>query len=260
MTPMRFFPFSITGGPRCGISLKAAGTMNPGFPNGLKNRALLSRDLCIDDSSVCTVHQIHSKQVRIAGDPRLRCCAELAVPTYAESALSTPAPDGDGILTVDRTVIPLITVADCMPIWLFDPVSGCFGILHSGWRGTGIVQNALELAEQQWGARPQDFFVILGPHIRECCYTVDASRAELFRNKFGSGCVHEDRARIAANSPWPWHLSLETANRDLLLSLQVPIEHITITGECTSCLDEYGSNRREGASDFTHMAAFISWH
>ncbi len=264
MMPVRFFPFAITGGPRCGISLKAAGTMHPGVSDGLTNRALFFRGLGFDDSSVYTLNQTHSKLVRIAGESELQSSAEAKLPKSADTVpadQSAPAgSDGDGILTVNRSIIPAITVADCMPVWLFDPVSGCFGIVHSGWRGTGIVQNAIELAQEQWGARPRDFFVILGPHIRECCYTVDSERAELFRTTFGSGCVQEDKARTAAESPWPWRLSLETANRDLLLSLKVPADHITVTGECTSCLEEYGSNRREGASEFTHMAAFISWH
>ena len=34
-----------------------------------------------------------------------------------------------------------------MPLYLYDPVTGVFGIVHSGWKGTGIVVDAIELAK-----------------------------------------------------------------------------------------------------------------
>ena len=45
----------------------------------------------------------------------------------------------DGIITCNKSLVPIVTVADCMPIYLFEPKTGCFGVLHSGWKGTGIV-------------------------------------------------------------------------------------------------------------------------
>jgi YfiH family protein len=228
--------------PRCGISLGSAGAMKPKRDDA--NRSRFFRGAGIDPGSVVSVSQIHSRIVRVA---------ESAAP-FADY------PEGDGVITGNRDLVPCVTVADCMPIFVFDPESGCFGALHSGWRGTGIVRTALELAADEWNAKPENFSVVLGPHIRSCCYTVDAERAGHFTKNYGPSCVSEDANRIAEGSQWPFRLSLAEANRLLCLELGVREDRILDVGSCTACGSEYGSNRREGADAFTHMAAFVSWH
>jgi YfiH family protein len=208
------------------------------------NRERVFRSIGIKPSSVVALSQIHSRVVRIAD----------------RADLFADHPEGDGLLANHEDIVPSVTVADCMPIYIFDPVSGCFGVLHSGWRGTGIVRSALELASDEWGAKPENFRVVLGPHIRSCCYTVDAERAELFARLYGPSCVSEDSALATAGNAWPFRLSLAEANRSLCLSLGIKGENILDTGICTSCNGEYGSFRREGQSAFTHMVAFVSWH
>ncbi len=225
----------------CGLSLAASGCM--GVQSGPENRKRLFRTAGIDPASAVALTQIHSRIVRVA-----------------ESALAfADMPEGDGLITANDSLVPTVTVADCMPIWLLDPVSRWFGVLHSGWRGTGILRTALELASDEWGAKPENLRVILGPHIRSCCYTVDAERADYFRRGFGESSVTLDAERAAANDRWPWRLSLAEANRNLALSLGVLAEHIRDTGECTACNPLYGSNRRQGAPSFTRMLAWIRW-
>lgn len=240
MSVVRFFAFNAaTQAPECGITLAAMGPMKPGKDDD--NRARAFRSLGIAPDAVLAVRQVHSRVVRVA---------ESASPFAS-------LPDGDGIITRNPELVPSVTVADCMPIWIFDPVTGCFGVLHSGWKGTGILRTAVELARDEWGAKPADFRVILGPHIRDCCYTVDRERAEYFERAFGPSCVALDAAREAEGNQWPYRLSLAVANRSLAASIGIRSENIVDAGACTSCEGEYGSNRREGPDRFTHMAAFI---
>jgi len=250
VTPVRYFPFpgNLQRSPRCGITLAAAGPMKSGRDS--ENRSRVLRALGITPSSVLSLSQTHSRVVRIA---------------EKEGAFDS-SPVGDGILTKNTELVPCVTVADCMPIYVFDPVTSCFGVLHSGWKGTGIIRSAVELAHDEWGALPSDFRVIFGPHIRSCCYTVDAERADYFTGNFGQSCIRLDAERVKEKSQWPYRLSLAEANRQICLDLGILPEHILDTEECTSCSTEYGSSRREnssrpdGPSNFTHMAAFISWH
>lgn len=225
--------------PVCGITLLASGPMKAGRNDD--NRTLVFRRMGIDPESVMSVTQIHSRVVHVAD----------SAPGFSGR------PEGDGIITVNRALVPSVSVADCMPIYLFDPVTGCFGVLHSGWKGTGIIRTAFELAADEWGAKPDDFRVVLGPHIRSCCYTVDAERADYFSRAFGPSCVVLDEERAAAGSKWPWRLSLAEANRLLCASLGVPSDQVLDTGDCTACAPEFGSSRREGGDHFTHMSAFI---
>lgn len=245
MTPfVRYysFPNSDDSSPICGITVSLAGPMKAGIDDDNRNRVF--RTLGISPDVVIALKQTHSRVVRIA-------TTSSSLPTLSE---------GDGILTRNKELYPSVTVADCMPIFLFDPVTRCFGVLHSGWRGTGIVQSALELAMDEWDAQFSDFRVILGPHIRSCCYTVDEERARFFTDAYGSSCVSLDDERFALGNAWPYRLSLAEANRQLCISLGVPDANILDTGECTACNTEFGSSRREGPSSFTHMAAFIHWH
>lgn len=225
--------------PECGLTLRSAGPMKP--VRDSQNRARVFESLGIAPESVYSPKQVHSRDV-IAID----------LPDLADEI-----PECDGVLTVNPDLVPCVSVADCMPVWLYDPESGCFGVLHSGWRGTGIVRQAIELAACEWNADVTDFRVILGPHIRSCCYTVDEERAVYFSKEFGPSCVALDPALQEAGFSWPYRLSLAEANRILCALLGIPAEHICDTGLCTACDERFGSNRREGVDSFTHMAAFI---
>ena len=166
---------------------------------------------------------------------------------------------GDGAITTSSKLVPVVTVADCLPIFLYDEKTGCRGVLHSGWKGTGIVVQALKLAERTYGAQPSDFSVVIGPHIHSCCYQVEEERISYFTNQFGSSCI------IPPNK-----LSLAQANVNLLLEAGVPEDNILCCSDCTCCDTRLGSFRRETASlpesmplseklrRFTTMMAFVN--
>ena len=194
----------------------------------------------------------------------------------------------DGIITADKNFMPVVTVADCMPIFLFDKATETFGIVHSGWKGTGIAAEAVALMCKNHGARPENISVILGPHIRECCYIVNAERAEYFRTEFTPDCVQEleEGGKCFAGGrglPVKWNsgdgklysLSLEKANLAVLKKCGIPFENINVIKECTCCNQIFGSNRRETAErnalhspdeklpaipPFTVQAAFIRFY
>ena len=158
-----------------------------------------------------------------------------------------------------------------MPLYLYDPVTDVFGIVHSGWKGTGIVADAIKLAEKEYGAKAKDFCIVLGPHIRDCCYIVNEERAEYFRKNFTPNCVRplEEGIKVEWNAGGGqlYRLSLEKANLAALKKVGVPEENIWSHTACTCCSSVngeyiYGSNRREtslaGQPDkFTVMSAFI---
>lgn len=250
-----FFPFCGKHGaevPVCALSLAAAGALRPGEDDGRRKDFFSS--LGISDGRVESLSQIHSQKVCVFPGPDF---------------LSAGRPPGDGILTDCVSAVPCVTVADCMPVWLFDSGTGCFGVLHSGWKGTGILASAVRAAEARWGSKASDFSVIFGPHIRNCCYTVDRERAQYFSRTFSASCVTLDETLLRAGSPWPYRLSLAEANLSICRSLGIPAEQISDTGICTCCSSLYGSSRRESAgkpsspaasgsrTPFTSMAAFI---
>lgn len=108
--------------------------------------------------SLCIAQQVHGKGVAVVHEP----------PAAA-------IPDVDGIIAGRAGVVIGIYVADCGAIYLADPVSGAFGVLHSGKKGSemGIAAEGIRLMGEHFGARPENIRVQLGPCIRPPAYEVD---------------------------------------------------------------------------------------
>lgn len=176
---------------------------------------------------------------------------------------------GDGLITTNKNLIPSVTVADCVPIYLYDPKTQFFGIVHSGWKGTGICETALEQAKKDFGTNPKDVLAIIGPHIHSCCYNVDSTRGKYFSENFTEKCIN----KLQDNS---FSLSLAIANIWVLENFGVKPENILHCNTCTCCNNIFGSFRRESVltakdgklnftdsleppRNFTPMAAFIAW-
>lgn len=214
--------------PVWGMTLLAAGSMRFRWSETNDRRDEFFASLCGGKKQVAAVELVHSKTV-----------------LYVDSAEELYCKKADGILTANPELIPAVTVADCMPIFVYDSgSSGVFGVLHSGWRGTGIVEEAYSLLRQRCGTHAADLCVVLGSHIKSCCYCVDHGRASLFRQCFGEKCASEVDGR--------WVLSLQEANLALLEKMGVPRGNVFCVNECTSCFTEngrfkYGSFRRETA-------------
>lgn len=106
-----------------------------------------------------------------------------------------PAGDGlpvvagvDGLITREPGEVLGIYVADCGAIWLADRGTGAVGMLHSGKKGTesGILTGAIRQMGEEFGTRPGDLVVVLGPCIRPPHYEIDFA-AEIARQARAAG-------------------------------------------------------------------------
>ena len=258
--------------PEWGMSLRSAGSMRFRWNEVNENRVSFLKVLA-GTRDVAAVELIHSHIV------------------YAvDSIEALYEKQGDGIITTNKNLIPVVTVADCMPIFLYEPHTGVFGILHSGWKGTGIVKDAIEKAEKVYGAKHENFYVVMGPHIHDCCYTVDEERAQYFRVNFTPDCVTPVEAQEGilfagsaekgeplnvekgvAPGEKKYRLSLEKANLAVLRELGVPEDNIVACRDCTCCSPKFGSFRRETLGlpadmplaerqkHFTVQVAWVKW-
>ncbi len=201
--------------------------MGPTIRPNHSAREALVESLGLGAQQLRMVRQIHSRIVR---------------------RVASSVPAGDGLMTDDPKDLLAITVADCMPICLYDGKRGVLALLHSGWRGTGIVRNALSAMEGVYGSRPRDIVAALGPSIGACCYRVDDARGELFSHRFGEESV-------VRRNDGPY-LDLPAANRRLLKAAGV--REIRDLHRCTACDPSLGSFRREGPERFTRMLALAT--
>ncbi len=162
---------------------------------------------------------------------------------------------GDGMITKNRFLIPVVTVADCMPLFLYDRETGVFGAFHSGWKGTGIIGEGIKLAGEKYGSKPENICVAIGPHIGDCCYKIDESRAEYFTENFGELCVKKSAAPDKRNPELKYDLSLTEANLFVLKKSGIPNENIVVAEDCTCCTTF--KNNKNVFGSFRRQAAFL---
>ncbi|MDR2803822.1 MAG: polyphenol oxidase family protein [Treponema sp.] len=194
-------------------------------------------------------------------DKKIFCCAQahtrnVDLVTESDGRIRR---DADGLVSKGRGIGLFVTVADCLPVFLFDTVSGSFSVLHSGWRGTGIVENALALMKKVYHSKPENVAAVLGPCIHSCCYNVDEERALSYKKEFGGG----EEMRVFPLGPvvqhkkngagMGWYIDMQAANAALLAKNGV--RNIAYCVNCTFTDEIFGSFRREGARDYTKMIA-----
>jgi YfiH family protein len=229
--PVAHHPFMFNGkavpGVSCAVSGRLAGDMTLEKDN--RARLALFSALGLDSKRVAGLSQIHSRDLLSAGKD--------SVPFGVK---------GDGLVCAERGVALSVTVADCLPVFLYDTQSGAFALVHSGWKGTGIAVKALELMKETWGAKERSAAALLGPCIGPCCYNVDEERARSFAKDFGGQSVRLSRGT--------YYLDLQAANIKLLTDAGV--RNIAFCKDCTFTDGRLGSFRREGAS-YTRMAAVL---
>lgn len=242
------------GAPKWGMTLLASGSMRFRWNENNSNRDRVLAEIAGRNIIPVAVEQNHTKLVFNINSP--------------EEAKNLT---GDGILSENKVLMPVITIADCVPVCLFDSETGAFGAVHSGWKGTGIAEEWLLLAKEKYGTKPENVCVAIGAHIHSCCYVVNQERSMYFSENFTPECVKKvapgEELCAGAASSWDngagqlYRLSLLEANLSLLKNAGIKEENIVILDECTCCNNKFGSNRREMSlgNTFTVQGAFVRW-
>lgn len=87
---------------------------------------------------------------------------------------STFLVEADGHYTSNSNFALLIKTADCIPLFIVDPLTKNIMAVHAGWRGIAnhIVEQAIKELIKLGGKAP-DFKVVIGPHIRRQSFEVE---------------------------------------------------------------------------------------
>ena len=151
----------------------------------------------------------------------------------------------DALITNASGVALVITVADCVPILLFDPIQKVIGIVHAGWKGTAnaIVKRAIYKMQEEFKTETENVLAFIGPSAGVCCYEVSEEVAVKFENKI----VPYDKAKI--------FVDLKKENAFQLQRQGVVPGNIEISELCTICEKQlFHSYRRDGKSAGRMMA------
>ena len=209
-----------------GVSSDGYGGLNLGDhvgdadSNVSKNRKLVSSLFC-EGRKIYLPNQVHSNAVTEISkqDENLR-------------------KDCDSVIVKNREIPIGVLTADCLPLFLVDPVSMTAGVAHAGRMGVflDVAGETVRKLEDSHGSRPEDMIAAIGPGIRDCCYEVGEEvfagyeKFLKYRNREGK-------------------LDMVTSVADSLVARGLSPDNIFDSGICTSCEnEEFFSHRRQGLS------------
>ncbi|HMQ61112.1 MAG TPA: peptidoglycan editing factor PgeF [Flavilitoribacter sp.] len=207
-----------------GFSLPPYDTLNLGLytsdnPETVKqNRASFFGALGFNEDQAAGAHQVHGDRIKV-----------VEAPGQSEGY--------DALITDRAGILLTITVADCAPVLILDPVRGAIGAAHAGWRGTvaGIAGKTLGKMKEVFRSRPEDCLVYIGTCIDVCCFEVGDEVAAHFT----------DHQRKWNEKTGKYHVDNKAALRDQLRESGILPANIEISPYCTFDRTEYFSHRRD---------------
>lgn len=182
-------------------------------------------------SSVAVCRQVHGHELASVRDAP---SAGLWVPGDADGMIDPPA----GCLLV-------VTVADCVPVYMFEPETAQLGLLHAGWRGAaaGIMRTGIERITAGRASRLAGLRIHFGPAICGDCYEVGP--------KVWRALGLEEQATSG--------LDLRGFLRRQAMDSGVSVIGLTDSPLCTRCDAERFHSHRAAGELAGRMAAFLGW-
>lgn len=168
-----------------------------------------------------------------------------------------PYTDVDGLITDEPGVTLTTFYADCVPLYLVDPVRKAIGLSHSGWRGTvgKIGKVTVEAMTKEFGCKPENIITAIGPSICMECYEVSEDVADEFRRVYEQ---EKWRNLMESKGNGKYHLNLWEACRENFLEAGIFPEHIQMPQICTCCNPDFLFSHRASKGKRGNLAAFLA--
>ena len=183
--------------------------------------------------------------------------------------------DVDGLITNEAGIILATFYADCVPLFIVDPVHKAIGLSHSGWRGTvgKMGKVTLDKMAEEYGTRPEDVTVAIAPSICQNCYEVsedvalafqeafpqDEQKAAEYLKRYRQEITKEDidNCLFYKKENGKYQLNLWYANFRVFRDAGVPDENIEVTDVCTCCNPELLFSHRASNGLRGNLGAFM---
>ncbi len=148
----------------------------------------------------------------------------------------------DGHATDRKGVLLLVTVADCIPVYLVAPKSGAIALLHAGWRGTAdrILARGVHVLTQHALVRPSELLMHCGVGICGSCYKVGSEVNERLTGVKTAGATHVDLRAVLAQQ-----------------AAELGITEVSISSYCSAHDRELFFSHRASQGKDGRMVAFL---
>lgn len=219
-----------------GVSHEPFASLNLGLSSGDEpelvesNRDWLLEQLGLTRENVAAYNQVHGATVA-TGEPGW----------FNE--------DADAATTNTPGVMLVMSVADCLPIVLHDPLTGAVAAIHAGWRGTvaGVAEATVNALKTRYGTEERDVVALLGPAISVDRYEVGPEVVAAARAADLDGAIQHEQPNGHA------HFDVRKANAVQLA--RAGVRHIHHLAHCTASEpDLFYSYRRDKGTTGRHWA------
>jgi len=236
-----------------GVSSGDLGTMNLSYSRGDKkenvdeNFRRIANVLGSDVKDFVLSQQTHTTNVRVVTNE------DRGKEILRELGYS----DVDGLVTNEPGIVLSTFYADCVPLFLLDPVKKAIGLSHSGWRGTvnKMGKVTVDTMVKEYGCDPKDILVAVGPSICVDCYEVSMDVADAFKEAFAEADNLEQIVRPKSDEKAM--LDLWQANYAVFTEAGIIPEHITLPDICTACNKELLFSHRASNGKRGNLGAFL---
>jgi len=183
--------------------------------------------------------------------------------------------DIDGLITNEKGIILATFYADCVPLFIVDPINKAIGLSHSGWRGTvgKMGKVTLDKMQAEYGTKPEEVKTAVAPSICQNCYEVSEDVAVTFREAFVPDDIKAaeylkrykqeysqkdiDDCLMYQKENGKYQLNLWYANFRVLRDAGVPNENIEVTDVCTCCNPKLLFSHRASNGKRGNLGAFM---
>lgn len=240
-----------------GVSEGIYTSMNLSFTRGdedekvFENFDRIARVLKVSREQFVLSHQTHTDNIRIVTKEDAGC--GLTRPISYENV--------DGLVTGEKGLVLSTFYADCVPIYLVDPVKEVIGLCHSGWKGTvkEISAKTVWIMQKEFGCDPADIRGAVAPSICQDCYEVSEDVVEAIRKTFSQPDykVECEKELFYEKPNGKYQLNLWRACEMTLLKAGLRPEHIEVTDICTCCNPDYLFSHRASMGKRGNLGAFL---
>lgn len=230
-----------------GVSTGSCATMNISTTRGddpeavAENRRRIGAAIGVLPEDMTYTHQTHTTNVAVVR-------AEDRGRRFLET---------DGLVTNVPGICLVTFYADCVPLFLVDPVKKAIGLSHSGWRGTvgKMGKVTVQAMMREYGSRPEDIVAAIGPSICQDCYEVSEDVIDRFRDSFNEAVWPKLFYRKENGK---YQLDLWRANEEVFLEAGIRRENLAVTNLCTHCNQEVLFSHRATGEKRGNLSAFLA--
>lgn len=136
----------------------------------------------------------------------------------------------DASMTCESNICLVSNSADCMTIFIYDPIRKCISSIHSGWQGmlNDIVIKSIYKLNELYDSSNQNMICCVCPSICEKCFEVKIDVADKFEKKFGN-------KHIRVINSEKYTINLFGILKDRLIENGVSEKNIFNSNICTKC-------------------------